>query len=411
MNIYKYYYKDEVLKEIAEFSRNRWVAVHCERKMRDGRYLLLRYESGRPITFSKASDIKLFLIKHSHLKPRTFYASCNIYKRLLSREDALNYTENVIARTPTWDIDSKINWWKYTLEAARLIVDILEKEGVVKSVYLKWSGNGVHVHIHEKAFSQEILAKISVFNATYAIVEYITRKVHNKILELNKRYSINMKVENLMDPQRVFTVPLSLHRELEVSCVVFKPEDIDSFDIEWTDPQNYRHSKDWRVYVEGEADDLAWRAYRAVGEYPGTIEKRRVAAVGEEISLAKSGEATHKEIASFLKSLRLCVNPTLLDIKKGFKNSREALNFLENVLSMYALAEIDYSKTIYLIEYVLNAVIPFQGLQKNEEKLLSEIYRTVLSLLREKREREDIKKWLLSHGPPRKRLRTLDEFL
>ncbi|RLE94113.1 MAG: hypothetical protein DRN04_04770 [Thermoprotei archaeon] len=406
--IKEYYSKQEVLEEIASFCINRWVAVHCEKRLKDGRFMLIRYESGKPLTFSKPSDIKAFIIKHYYLKPRSFYASCNIYRRLVTKDDALDYSGNVVARTPTWDIDSKIDWWKYTIEVARIVVDCLEKEGVSESVYLKWSGNGVHVHVHEKAISSDVLNKIGVFNAVYALVEYISRKIVNKVVNINKKYSVNIKVENLMDPQRVFTAPLSLHRELNVSCIVFKPEDLDSFEIDWTNPLSFKHRKAWRRFIEGEADELVWKAYRLIGPYPGVIDRKKVSKA--KLKETKRKETLPVQVEDLLKKLRFCINPALLNIKRGFSSAEEALSFLENALSKYVLGEISLSKFEELVNYITEAVIPFQGLPEETKNKLIKVYLTTLEIVKKLKNREEVKKWLLSHGPSYRRIRTLDEF-
>jgi len=74
-----------------------------------------------------------------------------------------------------------------------------------------------------------------------------------------------LKVENLVDIKRIFTAPLSLHRQRDVVAITFKPHDIDSFDPSWVDPRRYRHDPSaWRSYEEGEADNLALEALRSV---------------------------------------------------------------------------------------------------------------------------------------------------
>jgi len=220
--VYEYYRRSDVVREITDFLRDRWVAIHCNIKMHDGRPLLLRYHKGKPLCVRSEAEFLSLLNKLAKFKPRTFYGSANLYRRLIIKEDALNYIENVYARTPTWDIDSRLEWWRYTIEVGRLIVNELEKFGVIKSVYLKWSGKGLHVHIHERAISKEVYSKISPLDVAYCIVEFILKRIENKIKALNLSYHLSIKVENLMDPQRVFTAPMSLHRELD-ACFLDRP--------------------------------------------------------------------------------------------------------------------------------------------------------------------------------------------
>ena len=133
-DVKKYYQKGFIRKEIVDFLRKRWVAVHCKRLLKDGRPILVRYISNVPIKVESQGDLDRILKRLAGLGPRTFYGSANIYRKLETREDALEYFENVETRTPTWDIDSRPEWWKTTLEVARAIVDVLEKEGVTDKI-------------------------------------------------------------------------------------------------------------------------------------------------------------------------------------------------------------------------------------------------------------------------------------
>ncbi|RLE74771.1 MAG: hypothetical protein DRJ44_06970, partial [Thermoprotei archaeon] len=218
LNVSEYYRRSEVRKEIVEYCRNRWVAVHCEEKMKDDRPILLRYYKYKPLTLSNLEDVDFILSGYSKLKPRTFYATSSVYKRILTRDDVLDYFGNILKRTPSWDIDSRVEWWRTTLKIAKALVKILEDNGVRESIYLKWSGRGLHVHINENAISSELYSKVPPLDLTYSIVEYVTIKVQKSLNEINASEGTSIKVENLMDPQRVFTAPLSLHRFLNVVC-------------------------------------------------------------------------------------------------------------------------------------------------------------------------------------------------
>ena len=275
---------DKVKREIFSFSKNRWIAVHCDKTL-NNKKILVRYINGRPITLKSEDDFVRLLRRLKTLFPRTFYATANLYYKLNREEDAFNYLNNVYARTPTWDIDNEYDLWDKSILVAREIVNELEKNKVVKSVYLVWSGRGLHVHINENAISKHIYKKFGALNTSYAIVEYILSKISSKIREINEKYSISIKVENLMDPQRVFTIPLSLHRILDVTCIAFKPDDIDSFNISWTNPRSFKHNRGWREYEEGEADELAIKAYNVIGPYPRPIRhrKRKYPSIEEEI--------------------------------------------------------------------------------------------------------------------------------
>lgn len=279
INLNEYYNREGVLKEIVDFSKNRWLAIHCEQKTKEGGHILIRYiRKNVPLTIKTESDLKNIMKQFEKLKPRTIYATANVYKDLSSRQKVMDYFNNVIARTPTWDIDSIIDNWKYTIEVAKAIANELDKEGVSDSVYFIWSGNGLHVHIHEQAFSKELYLRINPIDVGYAVVEYITKRIMKYVHEINlkvKNTSKPIKVENLMDPQRVFTVPMSLHRELNVSTIALKVNDLENFDISWLNPKSPKSNKDWRKYTVGEADNLAEKAYSVVGPYMFKLQKGR----------------------------------------------------------------------------------------------------------------------------------------
>jgi len=195
---------------------------------------------------------------------RSIYATANVYNRIRNVEDVYD-PSNILYCTPTWDIDGFLSKWRKTLNIAKKIIRFLNSWGIKKSVYIKWSGNGCHVHINEKSISGDLREKYNPLDLAYAIVEYVNSK-----LSLKPDYLLfeKIKVENKMDPARVFTCPLSLHRKLNVACICMKPEEINEFTPKWINPQNFKHNSQWRDFEEGESDKLAKAAYAAVGGYP-----------------------------------------------------------------------------------------------------------------------------------------------
>ena len=152
---------------------------------------------------------------------------------------------------------------------AKEIVTLLESERVRESVFIKWSGRGAHVHIHQSSFSTGLLRRINPLDAAYAIVEYVNTKLRSKYVEIAAKHDTReLSVENEMDLQRVFTCPLSLHRSLNLVAVCFPPDVLDDFNPDWASLGRYRHWKDWDRFREAEVDDLAKKAYQAVGAYP-----------------------------------------------------------------------------------------------------------------------------------------------
>ena len=417
INVFAYYFQSFIAREIAEYAANRWIALHCQAIDKDGRPIIVRYMGNKPLTIMEPKDVIMILKRFRALSPRTFYASANIYGDLSSKRNVLDYDKNVIARTPTWDVDSELSQWEYTLEVARSIIEALDKENVVKSVYLVWSGNGIHVHIHERAFSPELYSKIKPIDIGYAVVEYIIRRISSRITEINRKgLKKPIKVENLMDPQRVFTIPLSLHKQLDVSCIAFKPSEIDDFDISWTDPNKPKHNRKWREYEIGEADELAIKAFREVGSYVFKTIKRQ----SEETSIEeiKKPKKVITELASYavdfdfkLENLRF--NPLPPPIQGGREFSKgpiEAFLKIEDILSHFALGKISIDHAVRSLNYARFAIIPFLGYPKEILSRLDKLYEEAVKILERLRTPENVKRWLLSHGPPRKIVKKLDEF-
>ncbi|MEO0250958.1 MAG: hypothetical protein ABIM44_01790 [candidate division WOR-3 bacterium] len=259
LQVPEYYSNTKVKEELFKYGQGRWIAIEGASRRR----VFVRYDkSGAPLKFEHSDDVEKFLKRFWFIKPRSFYGSVNKYGRLSEVKD-LEDISNISCSTPTWDVDNEVDRWRETIEVCRLIVDELEKERVAKSVYLKWSGRGCHIHVSEEAFSTGLLKKYNPLDVAFAMVEYVIRKIKPKLVGLNT----NVKIENKIDLKRVFTLPLSLHRQLNYSCVCFKPEDIENFDISWTDPKDFRHEPAYTIFEKGEADELAEKALSEVGGY------------------------------------------------------------------------------------------------------------------------------------------------
>ncbi len=265
----EHYSRPEVQREIYDFCRGRWVALHHVDS--SGNLIFRRYLRGKPIKMRDPDD----LTRLGADSLRSVYATANVYNRLQVVEDVYDPL-NIAYCTPTWDIDSNLSRWKETLAVAKEIVYFLNDWGIEKSIYIKWSGNGCHVHINERGISEDILRDHNQgrnpLDLAYAITEYTVSKLSLKILELSSNGRI--KVENKMDPTRVFTCPLSLHRELDAVCICMKPEEIDEFTPKWISPQNFRHNPGWREFRKGEVDSLAEAAHAAIGGYPLKFRRR-----------------------------------------------------------------------------------------------------------------------------------------
>ncbi len=328
--VLKFYSNPLVQKEIVDYSNKRWVAVECEPK--EGRRIFLRYwgRQGPPLHISKTEDLTSLINRFKGLRPRTFYASVNLYSRLKSVEDTENL-DNILYSSPIWDIDGSPDYYKETLEIAELITNFLKEEGVHKSVFLKWSGRGVHVHIHEKAFSKETISSHNPLDIAYSVVEYVNRVLYDELKEKITKFEAEnhpINVENKIDLKRVFTSPLSLHREVGFCCVCFKPEKIHKFKIDWAKPQTFKHDQNWRTYEEGEADELAVKALKEIGGYNWPGSKRKTGLTATVFPTRKKTETvkTHKlgrfQVMALLQAARYYLLTKDLEKAKSFGLNR-----------------------------------------------------------------------------------------
>jgi len=283
-----HYSNKKVQEEIALFSQSRWVGLHCMEKDRNGRPYLVRYLSRAkiPLRITDPSDVPKLLKIFSKLKPRTFYATANVYAKV-SKPEHLTDSSNIRACMPTWDIDNVPEKWEATISAAREIISFLERNGIKRSTYAVWSGKGCHIRIHHEAISPEVRRRILPLDAAYAIVEYVNSKLHGKFTEISLRRRADLlRVDNEMDQQRLFTSPLSLHKELDMVCVCVSPNDLDRFNPSWATPKKYKHYKNWNRFSIGEADELTLKAYESIGKYPAVsrVQAKKHPAPDEQIT-------------------------------------------------------------------------------------------------------------------------------
>ncbi len=263
MEVLKHYLRREVAEEVFRYSRHRWVAL--EGRLGGGR-VFIRYDNGKPLTINSPDHVSEIIRRHLGIGVRTIYVTAASWKVLGSKDDVED-ASNIIKYTPFWDIDIVEGGWRIAVEVADELVNVLRSEGIERSVYLLWSGNGIHVRINENSISDECLTdlKLSPVDAAYALVEYVLRKYSERLKARAKSSGGVVKIENLIDVKRVFTAPLSLHRELNRVAVCFSPDELSSFNIEWTEPGSFKHSSCWGVYDPGETDQLVKEAIKFVG--------------------------------------------------------------------------------------------------------------------------------------------------
>jgi len=273
----EHYSKEDVLREIVKYCRGRWCAFLIE-DIEGSKIMRYDRRDFRPIVLDNVEKFRSYL---KILPIRTVYGTVHFYKKIERFDDVKDLT-NILASEPVWDIDNSMMEWRKTLQAAEIIYDFLEGKGVGRSVYIKWSGEGIHVHLNSNSISEEVYSKIHPLDAAYSVVEYVKEKVDEKIHELNCK---SLRVENKIDPQRLFTAPLTFHKSLNVVTVCISPEQLDGFSIDYVDPKKYVHYYGWDRFVDGEADQLVFEAYEAIGPYPKeyVAGKRKRRRLDEEI--------------------------------------------------------------------------------------------------------------------------------
>ncbi|MEM2709552.1 MAG: hypothetical protein QW534_07890 [Candidatus Methanomethylicia archaeon] len=275
VDVFRHYLSNIVSSNIVRFCKGRWVGVHVEEKNSSGYQILIRYLRGKPLKIDGVNDILSILKVLEKLKPRTIYATISLYSRIEVFEDVTDLS-NINACMPTWDVDNTLENWKTTLAIVDEISRFLDREGLKRSIIVKWSGRGCHVHIHPLAFSKDIYRRIHPLDLAYAIVEYVILGLHSRIVDVALSYNAgSLKVENKIDVQRLFTAPLSLHRSLDMVCVCIDPYRILDFTLEMARPHDFKHFNDWDRYIEGEGDELALKSFNTVGSYIKPMKNRR----------------------------------------------------------------------------------------------------------------------------------------
>ena len=94
----------------------------------------------------------------------------------------MDVLDDIVGTILVWDVDGSPSNLKLTLDAAKIIVDELERHGLSKSVYLKWSARGLHIHVNENAFSRDLLRKSHLVDIAYSTVAFMLRKTLDKLV-------------------------------------------------------------------------------------------------------------------------------------------------------------------------------------------------------------------------------------
>jgi len=292
-----YYARETVKREIFNFSRGRWAAVYGK--------AFTRYDkSGRPLSIKSPDDVARLA---GELGARSFYATAALYGKVEGREDVDD--AKIKAYTPFFDIDVTIDRWEFAVRAAEVVISELDRLGVSRSVYVLWSGEGIHVRINEGA-----LPGRRPFEEARALVRYVLRRAGPALKDLSERSGGVLKVEDLIDPKRVFTAPLSLHRALNYAAVCIPVDKLPAFSPDWANPDSPRHEEG--CYTRVEPGEAATLVETALAEYEPAGGRASVG--GREVS-ARIGRF---QVMALLQAARYFVLYGDLDKAKSFGLNR-----------------------------------------------------------------------------------------
>ncbi len=257
------YYRGERSAEVAVFLEHRWAAAARGD-------LWLRWVDGdRPLVVRGPGDVEGLAAQGW----RSFYGTIELFSRLEDRSDVEeDYPRRVVAATSFIDVDivdeSLVREaWIYAVEAGRVLAEALCRLGVCRSVYLLWSGAGLHVRVHEDALRGG--HGLDPVEAAYLAAEAAIREARGDLEAIVSRSGGAVKVENVVARKRLFTAPLSLHRRLDYAAVAFRPDAAGSFTLSWAEPGTLVHDPEaWRSAVPGETARMLREALEKLGRAP-----------------------------------------------------------------------------------------------------------------------------------------------
>ena len=260
----EYYSRGYVAEEIAGFLGGRWAAVATS----GGRWA--RWEGDKPLTIDSPREVAL----HAGRGARSFYGTIEVFARLETSDDVTRlYDLNVVAADSFIDIDildeSRVGEaWRSAIRAAAAIVEWLREWGVEESVYLVWSGAGVHVRVNRMALEAPGL-DLHPLARSLVLAEYALRSNRERLEAIVEASGGLIKVENIVARNRVFTAPLSLHRRLPMAAVPFPPGELEGFTPEWARPESPRYwPRLWERQKKGEAARLVAEGRFHPGDRP-----------------------------------------------------------------------------------------------------------------------------------------------
>lgn len=236
--------------KVAEFLRGRKTCIKVKGKT-------LCEINGREIEVNSSTD--LMKIVSVYNLPVSFLGSTSVL------------IDDLKLITPTWVIGFRSkDYWRLGLDTAWLIAKFLIDNGIEKSVYIAYIGEGFEVRINERALSRID----NSLKASFNIVEYVLRKLRLKLQRIVYASHGGIYIKNGIVDHMLYA-PLTLLSSSE-TVVYFKIDEVEEFDLSWTSTSNPKHSDMWHEYDENEVLEIANKALMEVkDEKPTTIEVKR----------------------------------------------------------------------------------------------------------------------------------------
>jgi hypothetical protein len=207
-----------------------------------------KYRNGRKIKFCLGNRVDY---TNMILNCRTLYWTLNYfnpeifnvdYKNIRSDESPVISRRYTIGYTFGIDIDKEHGKDIHDPEVKKAVEDIAQyfsdrlREYLPNSVYCLYSGGGIYVMVHHKAFSQYYDRYISsidpnlswdkMFSVLGDAFDYLIGDIRDEFFKLHPEHIGKVKPDQLNNSQRVFKTIFSIHKSLDYAVIPLDPENI-----------------------------------------------------------------------------------------------------------------------------------------------------------------------------------------
>ena len=184
-------------------------------------------------------------------KGRTLYWTLNVfdpeifnvdYRDVRSDESPVISRRHTVGYTFGIDIDKEHGTDIHTPEIKKAVEDIAQfysdklREYVPNSVYCLYSGGGIYVMVHHKAFSQYYGRYLSNPDPKYSwdkmlsvlgdAFDYLIEDIRDEFFKLHPEHIGKVKPDQLNNSQRVFKTIYSIHKSLDYAVIPLDPDNI-----------------------------------------------------------------------------------------------------------------------------------------------------------------------------------------